>query len=373
MRQIGSPSEIRRLAAPLVRIIDIGWRRMHWWVATMALLYVMSGITIVRPDEVAVVLRWGRLVGGTTALQQHGPGLVFTLPRPIDRVVRVQVKHVWEVPISTLDSDDTESTDDNNHPIVPGYAVTGDDNIVHLEMVARYRVRDPALWAFYGPKSEDVLRAEVTAAMVRSIGEMGVDRVLSDGRETLVAIATRRAQQGLDDCQSGLELSLLELTSLTPPVALRENFDAVQTSYIGAQTAVNEAQAFAASAVPRAQAAADAALQSAKGDAAAALATAHGDAGAFIALERQYRADPAVIRERLYRDAIDRAIGGAGQVRWIPPPVGGNYHGMVIRLGPLAAGPSTSASASAMQRTPPNAAPLAPAPTGQPQVDDDDQ
>ncbi len=70
---------------------------MHWWVATMTLLYVASGITIVKPDEVAVILRWGRLVGATPAFQEHGPGLLFALPRPVDRVVRVPVKHVWEV------------------------------------------------------------------------------------------------------------------------------------------------------------------------------------------------------------------------------------------------------------------------------------
>ena len=66
----------------------------------MAVLYALSGITIVKPDEVAVVLRWGRLVGDTPALQQHGPGLLFAFPRPMDEVVRVQVKHVWEVPVS---------------------------------------------------------------------------------------------------------------------------------------------------------------------------------------------------------------------------------------------------------------------------------
>jgi regulator of protease activity HflC (stomatin/prohibitin superfamily) len=63
-----------------------------------------------------------------------------------------------------------------------GYALTGDQNIVQANMVARYRVRDPAEWAFYGPRVDDVLRVEVTAAMIRSLGEMGVDRVLSDGR-----------------------------------------------------------------------------------------------------------------------------------------------------------------------------------------------
>ncbi len=46
---------------------------MHWWVATMAVLYSLSGITIVSPDEVAVILRWGRLVGATPACKNTGP------------------------------------------------------------------------------------------------------------------------------------------------------------------------------------------------------------------------------------------------------------------------------------------------------------
>ena len=104
-------------------------------------------------------------------------------------------------------------------PLTQGYALTGDHNIVHVDMVARYRVRDPAEWAFYGPKSEDVLRVEVTAAMVRSLGEMGVDRVLSDGRKDLIATATKRAQAGLDASHTGLELSSLELTRLSPPAS----------------------------------------------------------------------------------------------------------------------------------------------------------
>lgn len=209
MRTLRAPSEIGQLAAPLARLFDGAWQRMHWWVATMVVVYALSGITIVRPDEVAVVLRWGRLVGETPALQEHGPGLLFAFPRPVDQVVRVQIKHVWEVPITTLASspedEDEAPSGDTLDPLTQGYALTGDENIVHVSMVARYRVRDPAEFAFYGPKAEDVLRVEVTAAMVRSLGEMGVDRVLADGRKDLVATATRRTQGGLDAVHSGLE------------------------------------------------------------------------------------------------------------------------------------------------------------------------
>ena len=338
MRRLGPPSEIGRLAAPLARLLDGAWQRMHWWVAVMALLYAVSGITVVKPDEVAVILRWGSLVGDTPALQQHGPGLLFAFPRPVDRVVRVPVKHVWEVQVKTLASVYDWNQRETIDPVTEGYALTGDHNAVHVDMVARYRVRDPAEWAFYSPKAEDVLRVEVTAAMVRSLGEMGVDRVLSEGRKSLIAIATRRAQAGLDAAHSGLELSSLELTRLAPPLALAEDFDAVQSAFIGAETRKKQAQAFAQAAIPKAQAEADASVQSARATAAADLARARGDASAFLALDHEYRANPTVVRERLYRDAIENAIGDAGNVRWIPPPSDGRYQGLRISLAPKEAG-----------------------------------
>jgi membrane protease subunit HflK len=341
VRKLGPPSEIGRLAAPLARLLDGAWQRMHWWVAAMAILYLFSGITIVKSDEVAVILRWGRLVGDTPALQQHGPGLLFAFPRPVDEVVRVQVKHVWETPIVTLDAFVSQESEDESEsgesasptldPINQGYAVAGDHNIVHVNMVARYRVREPAKWAFYGPRAEDAMRAEVTAAVVRSLGEMGVDRVLSDGRKNLIAIATERAQAGLDAAGSGLELASLELKRLSPPQALATDFDAVQSAYIGAETNKKQAQAFAEREIPQAQALANSALQRATAEADSGLAEARGEAQAFRALDKEYRANPAVVGERLYRDGVERALNN-GNVRWIPPPASGVYHGFHITI-----------------------------------------
>jgi len=332
VRKLGAPSEIGRLTAPIAALFDAAWQRMHWWIGAMAVLYLLSGITIVRADEVAVILRWGRLVGDTPGLQQHGSGLLFSFPRPIDRVIRVPIRHISEISVTTLDSSYATSVFD---PVSVGYALTGDQNIVQVKMMARYRVRDPAEWAFYGPKSEDVLRVEISAAMVRSLGEMGVDRVLSDGRRELVAAATRRAQAGLDAAHSGLEISSLELTRLAPPAALASDFDAVQSAFIGAETAKKDAQAYAETAVPGAQSYADSSVQAARADSAAAISLARGNSEAFLALAKQYKTNAAVVRERLYRDAVEKAIGGAGAIRWIPPPIGGTYHGLRISIGPI--------------------------------------
>ncbi len=349
MRRRRDSSELGRLATPLSAAAGAAWQRMHWWIAAMAVLYAVSGITIVHPDEVAIVLRWGRLVGAGPGLREHGPGLLFALPRPIDEVVRVKIKRVEELRVDTLMTD--KLTGATLDPVQNGYALTGDQNIVHLAMTVHYRVRDPVAWEFYGPPSAAVLRAEVTAAMVQSVGEMGVDRVLANGRKALLAAATKRAQAGLDAAHSGLEIASLEVTALTPPVMVQRDFDAVQGAVIDAETAKKKAEAYAQSAIPEAQAEATRSVAQAKSDAAAALAQANGAAAAFLALEKEYRANPAMVRERLYRDAVDQAISSAGSVRWIPPPAaGGHYHGLRITMAPQTAGPPATASANSEDR-----------------------
>ena len=118
--------------------------------------------------------------------------------------------------------------------------------------------------------------------------------------------ATRRAQEGLDAAHSGLQLSSLELTRLAPPQALASSFDSVQSAFIGAQTQKSEARATAEEAIPTARAQADSVVQKAHADADSDLAAAVGAADAFRALEKEYRANSGVVREPLYRDAVEK-------------------------------------------------------------------
>jgi membrane protease subunit HflK len=263
------------------------------------------------------------------------------------------------------DDDEDSSGENTLNPLTEGYALTGDHNIVQVSMVARYRVRNPAEWAFYGPKAEEVLRVETTAAMVRSLGEMAIDRILAEGRKELIATATRRAQEGLDAAHSGLELSSLELTAIAPPAPLAKDFDAVQSAYIGAETMKNSAQAFGERAIPDAHAKADAAVQTARSAADSELALARGSAEAFHALEQEYRTNRAVVRERLYRDAVEHALSTAGQIRWVPPPVGKSYHGFRIEVsvpkaGTRSAAPSNPAPPTTTSPVPAPAKPVPP-------------
>lgn len=341
MRLRARRSELLRFIAPAAAVLDGAWQRVHWWVLTMTILYAGSGITIVHPGEVALVMRWGRVIGPPLE-----PGPAFLLPYPIDEVVRVPVKRVFEQRIATLSTVPGASPRSPSlDPVTQGYVLTGDRNIVHVEMVARYQIKDPLAWAFYGPSPEAAITAEVTAAMMRSLGELGVDRVLSDGRKELIAMASRRAQSGLDAARAGIELSSLELTRLGPPAALSREFDAVQSAAIDATTKLKTAQGFAARAIPEAQSSAERRAREATGDAEIARAHARGETEAFLELEHGYRENRSVMRERLYRDAIERALVGA-EVRWVPPPVGAHYDTFRISVTTGHAGPSSGDDSS---------------------------
>ncbi len=169
--------------------------------------------------------------------------------------------------------------------------------------------------------------------MVRSLGEMGVDRVLSDGRKDLIAMATRRAQAGLDACHSGLELSSLELTRLAPP----PSSDRLSSTRCRARSSALKHGAKRHRPSPtrpfrrrrrRPIPCCNRREASAESD----LAAARGAADAFRALDREYRANAVVVRERLYRDGVEIALRSAGRVRWIPPPVGGRYNDFRVSI-----------------------------------------
>ncbi len=325
----------RRVFQPLVALFATVIASLPLWVIVMMLLYLGSGITIVGPDEVGIVRRFGRLVGGGTAAAIHSPGLLFALPRPLGEVVRINVKRVYEVDVGTLApprGEDTLPSSMTMDPTRVGYALTGDHNIIHARFKVHYRVGDPIAYLIGCGEPERALLDVLTGEAVRAVGQRDVDHVLAEGRSDFVTIVRDRAQARLDDARLGITIVSLELTSLGPPGAVAAGFTAVQSAAIAAQTARQNAQTERANAIPAAEAAAADRRSLAIRYAVDTRAAAESDATAFRALALEYRRSPAVVRERLYRDAMTRVVAGAGKREFVPPPVGARYGGLRITV-----------------------------------------
>lgn len=332
-----SASEAQRLAKPVLAGMDWIHARLHWWLGLMLLAYLGSGVRIVGPDEVALVLRFGALSGATPTEQVHGPGLLIALPKPMDEIVRVPVAHIFELEMRELHWEQGEGgyrspSRPSIDPEAEGYVLTGDNNLLHATLVARYQISDPVAWALYQPDAEKLLRNAVVSAMVRSTGETPVDAALAEGRKELLDQTQARAQARLDASGAGIKLVAVELTELSPPTQVREEFNAVQSAFIQAETQLKAAKEYRERTLPAARAERDAMVRRAKGQADGLLAQARGDAAAFEGLVAEARGNRDVVKERLYRERIEATLDDAAKVRFIPPPEGRSYTDFRVTL-----------------------------------------
>ena len=118
----------------------------------LILLYLGSGITVIGPNEVGLVLRFGKLLS-----QPHPPGLLFALPPPIDEVVRVPVKSLQEVSLDLWAAPRDDNPQGSLSPVKQPYTLTGDVNIIQARFVVRYQISDPAEYLL-AAKDREALR-----------------------------------------------------------------------------------------------------------------------------------------------------------------------------------------------------------------------
>ena len=334
MRRRGSTSELQRLVAPLERVADRMFRLLPVWLGLLFVAWLFSGVTVVRSDEVALVLRLGSLVDAGTAQAVREPGLLIAPPKPLGEVIRVPVRKVFEVELRTLHEGSATAPAGRGgfDPRNVGYALTGDRNMVHAAMVARYQISDPVAYTFGVNEPEHVLGVVVVDALGRAMGRRGVDTVLTDGRADVVDEVLEAAQGRLDALGMGLSLVSLELVDLAPPPRVKDAFAEVQSAAIHAETLVQQAREYKAQVVPAARGFKDGVVSEAQADAEAVMALARGEADAFRALAVEYQDNPGVVRERLYREGVEGPLKRAGEVQFIPPPAGARYGGFRVTV-----------------------------------------
>jgi membrane protease subunit HflK len=306
------------MLTPLLDSVRASLRLLRWIAGLLGLAILGSGVTVVRPDEVALVLRFGQLAGRTRADQVHGPGLLLALPYLVDEVVRVPVKRIQETRIEALTSQ-IPASGDRLDVTRDGYALTADHNIVQPAAVLKYQITDPVAWALRLSGPDAFIRDAVVGALTRTLGEMAIDPILGDGRKSLAAAALDRAQARLDADGPWVRLVALEFTAIRPPGPVARAFDDVQSAFVERKTRVDEARSYREQALPRAAAAADAEVRDAEAGEATLLATAHGAASTFLAIQVEYRRSPAVVRQRLYREAMEFVFAAVGGRVLVPP------------------------------------------------------
>jgi membrane protease subunit HflK len=266
-----------------------------------ALSLLFSCAYKVENDEIAVVLRFGRLVGDNPADRIKRPGLHFAFPHIIDEVVKIPVGKVRQVTVTTHFANGNAINSDVNRN---GYLITGDSNIVLVEATVKYRIDSPIEYALYHKDATQVINGAVSGALEKCVSLASVDELLTTGKVRLAEGVRRVSQELLDSLASGVNLTNVELTNLTPPEEVMWDFRAVIAATAQKETLIQQANGYRVNTLPTSQSKAQQLIENAKARQNEELAAAQTGIAAFDGLYAQYEQNPDIVNEGVFRSRI---------------------------------------------------------------------
>jgi len=196
---------------------------------------LLSGVTQVRPGERAVVRRFGRVLE-----DKPEPGLYIGLPWGMEQVDRVPIGMMRQVSIGSIPGD----TDDTAQVTPPGQLLTGDHNLVNLQVVVYYAVKEEEVEDFVVQQERvDTLVARAAEAGIAEwVAARTVDEVWRRGKAELPAYLVKRTQEGIRPYRLGVRIQQASVPHVDPPTEVRNAFDEVARAEMEIRTRVYEAE-----------------------------------------------------------------------------------------------------------------------------------
>ena len=274
-------------------------------IGVIALFLVVSSFYQVDPEEVGVVMRFGKFAGTTD------PGLHFKLPFGIDRVVKVPIQRQlkqefgFRTVSAGVRSEFKPAVGESN-------MLTGDLNAAVVEWVVQYRIDDPYNYLFRVRDVENTLRDLSEAVMRQVVGDRTVDEVLTVGRQEVADLVEQSLQELCTQYDTGIKIEQVVLQDVTPPDPVKPSFNEVNQAEQQRETLINQAQSEYNKVVFRARGEAQQTIERAEGYAIDRVNRAEGEATRFNARYGEFRKAPLVTRKRLYLEALGDVLPKMG-------------------------------------------------------------
>lgn len=274
-------------------------------VAALA-IWLLFGFYIVDAGKRGVELRFGRFS------QITEPGLHWHAPYPFEQVELVDVEKRNFVEVGYRSGGGGTAGTQS----VPKEALmlTQDENIVDVRVAVQYQVKDARDYLFNVRNPDETLKQATESAIREVIGKSKMDFVLTEGRSEVAMQAKALIQSTLDQYQTGLLVTTVNLQDAQPPEEVQGAFvDAIKARE-DEDRQKQEAQAYANEVIPKARGAAARLLEEANGYKLSAIAKAEGEASRFEQLLAEYAKAPEVTRTRLYIETMQNVLSNSNKV-----------------------------------------------------------
>ena len=278
----------------------------------LVVIWLASGFYTVQPNEVGLNLVFGRYASKTS------PGLNYNWPWPVGSVIKPSVTDRNAIDIGFVSHGSLRLGTTENVEDVPqeSLMLTGDQNIADVKFRVIWQIDPvkPEDYVFNLRSPRETVKAVAESVMRELVGRTTIQRLLTADRSQIEPAAQKMIQTVLDRYKAGVQILQVQLLPVDPPQQVIAAFKDVTVAQQDKDRMQNEAETYANQVVPQARGAAARILQEADAYRDQTVAQAQGEAARFDQIYQSYKQAPAVTRERLYLETMERVLGGADKV-----------------------------------------------------------
>ena len=181
--------------------------------------------------------------------------------------------------------------------------LTSDENIIDLDFTVQWKVSDASDFIFNLEDPEGAVKAVAESAMREVVGKTLLQPLLTTARGQVQNETLELMQRTLDRYRAGVTIDEVLIRNAGPPPQVVAAFREVTTAEQEAESVQNVARGVASQIE-----------QSARAYALQAKLEAEGEAARFNQLYGQYKLAPAVTRDRLYIETMQRVLARSNKV-----------------------------------------------------------
>ena len=275
----------------------------------LAILWALSGLYRVLPDEQGVVLRFGKFVNTTQ------PGLNYHFPFPIESALTPKVTKVNRIDIGFRSERDSGFTAGGVGDVPEeSLMLTGDENIVNIDFSVFWVIKDAGKFLFKIQDPQGTVKAAAETAMREVIARSNIQPILTEGRSVIETDTEVIIQEILDEYNSGIQITQVQTQKADPPDQVIDAFRDVQAARADMERSKNEAEAYANDVIPRARGEAQKILQAAEAYKKEVVAKAEGEASRFLSIYNEYAKAKQVTQERMFLETMEKVLADINKI-----------------------------------------------------------
>lgn len=257
----------------------------------IAIYAAWSSAHKIGPSERGVVLVFGKYS------KTMSPGLNFTWPEPIARVIKVDVMKLYSVGEE-------------------GEMLTEDKNLVFLEFDIQYRIRESEVtdYLFLLEGQNATVQHAAESAVRQVVGTNTMSHLLNENREVAINKIVEELQSMLDQYRSGIQVTNFNFKEVHPPAQVKAAFDDVVKAREDAKTFINVANEYARQEIPLAEGKALKIVQEAEAYKESIIAKSEGESQQFNLVRQQFELAPEVTKERLYLETMEDVFSNTSKI-----------------------------------------------------------